>query len=1539
MNLNPTHEIQFKYQQTFSKNRIELISINVRIKVENLLSNAIYSLKYDEIIESLQNEDIICNNGMPISYEKEGQSSQINDNEFIEINLDLNSQVTHSQITFKDAGLGLQNKLKQQDQMIQYLQQQINEINEKLSKSQNNQVHRSLDILFLIGMPKKDNQHDVSCEKEIMKIQTILYQNKIKCSISIAKTKESFKEMLSLNPQIIHVICHGQRSTDAQSRHIFNLEIEDQKGEQQAITGQQLMNWIRKSNCNPCLIILNACYSQGIYEDMLRIQNNKFFNTLAINSEFQIDDKFAYKFVMLFYRKFISEMKQNNSKSQDKKNTTNQKENKIPWLKIIEDTKQYINRNQLQEMVQLKSLCCKGSNFCEFLQQNKNYQNCDCFKEQRNINFEVYQAKHQNLVKGLTNQEFNYLKQFVQLHNVNCQNYKIGKYLVNNRKYSFLLCTRGNQIKDLKKSQLWKRFQTSIEKSQDQSQEAIFLITMNFLKQMFLEGERFIFNQQKNSSNPIFAFQDPYYQQDILKGPDFLTNNYPKFARSKDISDIEKTLQKNIQKCQKDFSLNQNYYEQSKGKVLKYLTDIQSKSADYKSQIHILNISGINTMDEFKKIFLLDFKYIEKNIKGQNDSKINLFYLYNWKKSDKQLNFIKGKQQNIQLYIQNEKENDYDSLLFYSFTIKDINHLIKNLPNDEIETIMNKFKLNQKQIIDYLNYCQHFKQNIDYENTDLLFKELIKQKSSQGIQTVGCMFQYTIEQINNLFAQKNNENLTNLQIEDKSKIQTIVNNTQIQQPQTKSFEDMNRFLLNLIDPEEFVQNKQLYKYLLKNIKINCTSCHKIIQKKSLTKCLLKQILQNCSISKEKLDLLYLKPNKQINIQSLKGILNFLNIEYSEIVPQLREVAKYIILNELLPLNTKLVKSYIVEIDFENKFHKEFRDIIKIHKRILIEKKKKINEQEQRDLEEVEYILDYLKVKYYNKIARINHKNQNLYYLSTMKAEINYKNSSRLFMMIQSRNIIRTISYIGFKKSSLNDIDSILYLYKKFIKFFNKISEKKQRQQSQQSPKIQNLNFNNKLADILISSTLLKELLQFLNKAQMREHNYVKQSEENLSISTDRQKYFNIIKNSVQKLRTMYREFQSQYSDNSNIQKQNNEKQQIQQIQISFSAYYELELLIEQIFHEMKNTNLTNKIIQFSNIQLNCQEFYEIFKKSNEIEIQNIKINPNLIHNFHDSFLFIQYYFKCPKECSHTLINQSLSIKKNITENIYNRLIFTTKLFTKSNIEQIQKIQEFQKLKKVIIIDQEETNHFDKYEILDLENLNTQKNQPILKYAQQVELLIILNSSESYDLLQSVFKEKWVLCINKQNMNIHEQQNLVMSLLQNIIKSDKVNFPLALQKSLSSIIKEDLQNQISFKCFSKENIEISNLCYSNNDKSLNEYTAIEDITQQEDINNYLETQKNHSQIDLLDIFGKQSTKNFTIIDTNFFSFNFQEQTNIQSLELQNTDSFPNTFPQPSQLENNLQQSHQNDEEDEGDTIYSSQIQTERNILSYTKDKKY
>ncbi|KAL4500492.1 hypothetical protein ABPG72_003443 [Tetrahymena utriculariae] len=1401
------HKVEFQYQQNYSKKKIDLITIAVDIQISHLLSNNIYCLQYSEVIESLEKEDIICNNGQPIFYEKEDQSFQLHKNDFIEIGLNLSKQITDSKIMFKDAGLGLQNKLKEQDQLIQRLQEQIDEIKKSLSKPQINQIKSQLDILFLIGMPIKENQHDVSCEKEIQKIQSILYQNKIGCSICIVKTKESFKEMLSQNPQIIHVICHGCRYTGVSINH--TLEIEDQKGEQQTITGQQFMKWIQKSNCNPSLLILNACYSQGIYEDMLRIKNNKVFNTLAINSEFEIDDEYAYKFVSLLYKKLLSEIK---VKSQDKKTPQIQKENKIHWQKIIEETKQCINRNQLYQMQNQKQQCCINTKTCEFNQLQQNNLDCDCFKEQNQKNFVDYQTKHQNLIKGLTQQEFDYLKQF------------------------------------------------------------------------------------KNSNYPIFACQDHKYQQIVLSGPDFLTSNYPKLSRNKDIDDIQKILKNSKQKCQKDFSLKLNYYEQSKGRFLKYLTDIQSKSTSYKSQIHILNISGIEQIQDFQRVFLLDLKQIQKNIQGQNqieDNKIHLFYFYNWQKCIQQINltFLKGKQENIQLYIQSEEENVFDSLLFYSFT-KDLDDINQNLSHDKISTIMRDLSLKQEEVKDYLKYCKNFDESISQKDSD----ERNEKQVNLG-------------------------NITNL---EKKK---------------KTFENINCFLLNLIKPENFKENKSLYKYLLKNIMINCQSCHKIIQKKSLMKCLLKIILSNDQIESDNLKLLYEDKisKNQMNIQSLKGILNFLGIQYYEISPKFREVAKYIIFNETQPLDPMLVKSYLVGINFENKFHKEFRDVIKIHKRVLAEIKK-CTKLEQRDekhnLEEVEQILDYQKIKYYNKVARLNLKNQNLYYLSIKNAHQTFKDSI-LSILIQQRSIIRTISYIDFKKSYLNDIDSILNLNLKFQNNFTKLSEKKQRRYNKKSPTNTNQDFMKESIYILIQSTLLKELVQFLTKAQKIQNNLRKEIIQSLGDQNERDK--NIIKKLVNKVRKMCKEFKEKYSDYFKA-----DTPQQQHIEISFTAYNELELLIEQAFHEMKNIKIKSQIIQLSNIQLSCQDFYKVFTEVNDKQILNTKINQNLLQNFHDSHLFIQYYFKCPKELIHTYVNWSFSIQNYILENIYNRIIFTNKLFTKSNIQQIQKIQEFQKLKKIIIIDQGECNLFNKYEILDLASLNSQQNnQPTIKYAQQVELLIILNQSETYNLQQSIFKEKWVLCFNPpSNQNLKEKKtNFLKSLLQNIIKSEKVNFPLALLQSLSQI-NEDLKNQICFRCFQKENIEISNLCYSNNENSLNEDPVIQERIHQEDINNYLDNQSDPQNI-LIDILGKQKTYNLTITDS-MVSFNFQEPQNNLNLENQNSDSLSNSYPQPGQLEVIASQNHysqqQEEEEEEDNAYYSSQLQTEKHMLSYTQQDK-
>ncbi|EAS04222.2 hypothetical protein TTHERM_00298330 (macronuclear) [Tetrahymena thermophila SB210] len=1541
------HKIEFLYQQSYNKKRTELITITVGIKVENLLSNSLYCLKYSEITESLEKEDIICNNGQPISYTKDGEQGQLSENEFIEIDLDVSSTITNSKIIFKDAGLGLQNKLKQQDMIIQSLQKQINEIKENMTKiqnNQNNQIKSQIDILFLIGMPKKENSNDVSCEKEIMKIQSVLYKKKIGCSISIVKTKESFKEMLSLNPQIIHVICHGKRLLDS-NKYTTYLEIEDQKGEQQMITGQQFMKWIQKSNCNPSLIILNACYSQGIYDDMLRIKNNKVFNTLAINSEFEINDKYAYKFVTLVYKKFLSQIRSQISESQDKKVPQNQKENKILWLKIIEEAKQHINSIQLKQMIYLNQVCCTG-NACEFQQFKEKNKNCDCFKNENQKNFEYCQTKHPNLVKGLTENEFNYLKQFIELHQESCKKTNSEKLFFLSRKYYMLFCNRCisklfKDISSLRKSHIYKRFLTSLE-NQSQIQEAIFLISVNFLKQMFLEGERFKFNQQKNSTYPNFSLQDHKYQQLVLNGPDFLSNYYPKLSRSKDIDDIDKSLSKCMKKSQKDFSLKLNYYEQSKGRFLKYLTDVQSKSTDYKSQIHILNITGIDKMEDFQRIFLLDLKQIKKNILEQDqnqDHRINLFYFYDWKKlkDNDNLSFVRGRKENIQLYIQHEEENIFDSIFFYSFTIKNIDNLIKNLPLDQIQIIMEKLKLDLESVKEYLKYCQIQKQNKlyeYYEKTYELFNDLIKQKSIRQ-ETNNCMFQQFLQQINETISQNNSESLD--QIESSKKSEKHAKNYEDQQ----SYEKMNRYLLSFIDPENYRENKYLYKYLFKNIMINCSKCHQLIQKKGLMKCLLKIILQNCQINKDKLQILYQNPinSKNMNIWSLKGILNFFSIEYFEIAPQFREIAKYIILNELQPLDFVLTKSYLIGINFEKKFHKEFRDIIKIHKRVLtfVKKCQTNNEIDSfSDLKEVECILDYLKVKYYNQVARLNHKNYNLHYLSIKNANINLKENSQLSIMVQQRNIIRTISYIDFQKSTYNDIDYILNLNKKFQNNYNQVYKVQLRKQTRQSPINQSKNVKKQCIYILLQSNLLKELIYFLNKAQLIKNNRI-QIENSVSDLSEGLQGISKIKHQVLELRKIYIEFKSEYSQN--FKTYSHYQQHIQQ---SFTAYYELELLIEQIFHNIKNTNTQSLISLFGNIQLNCEDFYEIFSKVNEDQILNSKINQNLLQNFHDSFLFVQYYFKCARELLHSYIDKSFYIKKNIYENIYNRVIFTTKLFTKSNVQQIQKIQEFKKLKKIIIIDQDDSDLKDKYEILDLENLNTQKNQPNLKDIQQVELLIILNYSESYDLEQSIFKEKWVLCFNSPlNQHVKEKQTtFLMHLLKNIIKNEQVNFPLALQKSFNSN-DIDLQNHVRFRCFQKQNIDISNLCYSNSESKLNQQTLIQEIIQQEVINNYLDYQKSDPQIDLQGIFGKKQTNNLTITDSNF-SNNFQES--FPSIENQNSDSFSISFPNTTFREMNSQQNDynqqgqkENDEDDGDQEFYSSQIQTQRNMLSFTRDK--
>lgn len=59
---------------------------------------------------------------------------------------------------------------------------------------------------------------------------------------------------------------------------------------------------IEKSNCSPELIILNSCYSQGVYEDMKRVTSDKMCNIVAVNADFTINNIYAYKFILKFYK-------------------------------------------------------------------------------------------------------------------------------------------------------------------------------------------------------------------------------------------------------------------------------------------------------------------------------------------------------------------------------------------------------------------------------------------------------------------------------------------------------------------------------------------------------------------------------------------------------------------------------------------------------------------------------------------------------------------------------------------------------------------------------------------------------------------------------------------------------------------------------------------------------------------------------------------------------------------------------------------------------------------------------------------------------------------------------------------------------------------------------------------------------------------------------------------------------------------------------------------------------------------------------------
>lgn len=175
-------------------------------------------------------------------------------------------------------------------------------LSENAETSNTNKQKLGLAIMYAEPLVRREGKNlstlpdAVDYEEECSKIYETLDQKGLQIDIIIEiATRENLINVLSRNPTILHIICHGEYDND---RNQFYLCFENAEGQMDPMYASDLRAILETLKTRVQLVFVNACHS----EQVARVFEDAGVPcVIAVQSQLQIADVVARKFAQVFY--------------------------------------------------------------------------------------------------------------------------------------------------------------------------------------------------------------------------------------------------------------------------------------------------------------------------------------------------------------------------------------------------------------------------------------------------------------------------------------------------------------------------------------------------------------------------------------------------------------------------------------------------------------------------------------------------------------------------------------------------------------------------------------------------------------------------------------------------------------------------------------------------------------------------------------------------------------------------------------------------------------------------------------------------------------------------------------------------------------------------------------------------------------------------------------------------------------------------------------------------------------------------------------